>query len=92
MRWALRRQFEVPALWNASPEDREQLEIIKVCPKHLIGYSTLYCPECVKERQAKKELEKARRQQEQVEREERHRRIEQVRARASTMEEKRSRN
>src|SRR5208283_1009756 len=57
-----------------------RLEIIKVCPKHLIGYSASECPKCVEERQATEELEKARRVQEQVEREERHRRMEQVRA------------
>ena len=57
-----------------------RLEIIKVCPKHLIGYSSLYCPKCAEEREAKEQLEKARRVQEQVEREDRHRRIKQVRA------------
>ena len=29
-----------------------RLEIIKVCPKHLIGYSSLNCPKCVEEQQA----------------------------------------
>ena len=57
-----------------------RLEIIKVCPKHLIGYSSQYCPKCVEERQATEELEKTRRVQEQLEIEERHRRIAQLRA------------
>lgn len=40
-----------------------RLEVIKVCPKHLIGYSASECPKCVEERQAAEELEKARNKQ-----------------------------